>query len=456
MERTPQVSRLPWTALERWAVALTVIFLIAFGLLMLRRTAWRWEPMTDLTCYLRAAWAQQQGLSPYQVTNEGGLHYTYPPLLSILLLPLGEPPPPQVPHATAFRGLDAGNIRLTFSVALWYALSVALIFVGVHRLAAVLENEAGPPADPALTRRRWWAWRLVPTLVCLPAIGMTLSRGQVETMLFCCIALAIVALVRRQDFRAGLWLALPICIKVFPAALLLYALWRRRWRCLAGCMAGLILGFVIIPVSAIGPQRAWAQTYEHLQCALLPGIGLGGDRAFAHELTDMNTTDNCSILHVLHNLANRGAREQMAATHGTRITALAVALWMVAMLLMASGRRRQDPDSAVAVVLFLGLATTVMLIGNSVCHRHYLVLLLPLIMGMMACENFPLARTRTGRLSAAAMIFFIILMIVGALPTLDPFFRFWGLSLVGVVLLWAVGLAALRRLSATPVSSHTS
>ena len=63
------------------------------------------------------------------------------------------------------------------------------------------------------------------------------------------------ALVRGQRFRAGLCVAGAICLKIFPAYLLIVPLLRRDLRCLTGCAVGLFLGLVAIPVAAWGHAR---------------------------------------------------------------------------------------------------------------------------------------------------------------------------------------------------------
>ena len=68
-------------------------FLLAFGVLVEIRSAYMRRRMTDLNCYLRAAWAVRQGGADlYHVFDDNGWHYNYPPLFAILLTPLADPP----------------------------------------------------------------------------------------------------------------------------------------------------------------------------------------------------------------------------------------------------------------------------------------------------------------------------------------------------------------------------
>src|SRR5262249_25005179 len=146
-------------------------------------------------------------------------------------------------------------------IALFYGLNAAALLWALHRMAACLEarwrDPLGPPSPDA--RRRWWALRVLPALICIVQIGLSLSRGQVTTVILLCVCMMGASLLERRNFGAGLWLAGAICLKVSPAYLLLEPLMRRDWRCLAGCGFGLLIGLVLVPAAALGPQRALAE-----------------------------------------------------------------------------------------------------------------------------------------------------------------------------------------------------
>jgi hypothetical protein len=451
---TPR-RRLPWTKAERLGMLLALAIVVAFGLLTVRRTAWRWTPMTDFTVYLRAGWAVREGTSPYQVTNAQGWHYIYPPLFAILVAPLADPPDLPTTHEEAYRGLAAENLKLTCIVASWYMVSVILLMLALHWLAAAVEEKLPPPRDRAQARKRWWYWRLTPLLVCLPSILITLSRGQVELLILFCLAGAIAALLRGRQYQAGLWLALPICIKIIPAALLLYPLWRGQWRCLAGCAAGLLIGLVAIPVAALGPQTAWTYNKEFARVMLLPALGLGGalDSSRAHEIIEMNSTDNVSLLNVVYNMTHWPSLkpgERTLATPPIRMAALALAAAMVVITLAAAGRRRED--SPAALMLFLGLLIFVMLVGNPVCHRHYFTLLIPLGLGLAVAHDFGVRHTRRGTVALIGFSQALLLVGLCSLPDFRDLGNFWGVSLIGVLPLWSLGVAALWRCGRAPTT----
>src|SRR5947209_4175021 len=109
---SPRAAALtPW---ERLGLAAFFALFVAFGGLVELRTALLSRRMGDLDCFLRAAWAVRSGADLYDVTDDNGFHYNYPPLLAVLATPLADPP------------AGAGRARLLpypVSVGDWYALS---------------------------------------------------------------------------------------------------------------------------------------------------------------------------------------------------------------------------------------------------------------------------------------------------------------------------------------------
>lgn len=368
-------------ALTRWEKGLLCLFFagwIAFGVLVEIRSAFlKSRRYGDLGVYTRAAWAIREGISPYDITDSNGWHYHYPPLYAILMGPFAEPPPE---HATG------SEVPFAISVAACYLISLLCLAVGVHALASALEERsrhAEVRDGPAFTRR-WWLSRLLPVLICLPPIGHTLMRGQINLIVLLCVCLAAAAMLRDRRLWSGVWLALAACLKIYPAYLFLYPLARRDWRCLAGCGLGLLIGLIAVPVLRLGPTRT-AQLYkQQFEVVILRGLGASGDSARDKELMETTATDSQSFVAMIHNSLHldRDHRPNEASPVVRRAHWLAAAVFTL--LTLAAVWRR--PVSGPGVPLFLGALTLVMILTSPVCHTHYFVLLVPLIMGLMAWE----------------------------------------------------------------------
>src|SRR2546422_10095609 len=105
---------------ERLGLVALLVTILAFGVLIVIRSAFLDRPYTDLGCFLHAAWAVRTGNDIYAVTFNDW-YYNYPPLLAIFLVPLALPPAGQT---------TSGYLPLSVSAALWYVLSVVFLFWG--------------------------------------------------------------------------------------------------------------------------------------------------------------------------------------------------------------------------------------------------------------------------------------------------------------------------------------
>jgi hypothetical protein len=270
--------------------------------------------------------------------------------------------------------------------------------------------------------------------VCLVPIGHTLMRGQVNLLLLALLCAALAALLRGRRLQAGLWLSGAICIKMIPAFLLLYPIWRRDFRLLAGCALGLFLGLAAIPAAYFGPVQAYEQCRKLAEVMILPGLGLGKDKSRAEELINVTATDSQSILATLHNTLylDRATRPRDASQKVRIASWLIGGLLTLATLWVSRRRRVQGPP---AQVLFFGMLVLNMLFLSPVCHLHYFCLAVPVVMGLMAAsmEGQPTARISPWILCLLAM--FALCTLPAQIPGCEVL-RDCGLSLYGGLLLW--------------------
>ncbi len=444
-------------------LAVVLAALVIFGFVLERRTALRNQPMTDLGVFACAAGAVASDANLYAISDWHGWHYHYPPLMAILMRPFAHPLPEPLPEispgaartaantpwgynltgvSSQYCPLGARNARFFWIVAGWYLLSVALLLLSLHTLACGLEGARlsdGPPED-AVLRRRWWLRRLLPMLIVVTSIGSELSRGQVDLTLLAAIAFALYFAVRGRPWVAGLCLVFPACVKLFPALLGFWPLWRRRWAMIGGMLAGALLGLIAIPALVCGPTRTVALYRDWVNVLLLPGLGAGSDASRAAELTGMNSTDNQSLLAFIHNWSHRGltleARRQPASAAARAAAALA-GLAMLAAACWAAGRRRTENRRA--AYGFAGMLTGIMLLMSPVTHSFYLVLLIPLLMALVD-SGLDAGITPRRRLTLATILglFWVVDLIIrlvpknGVVPTL-------GLPTLTVLMLLTAG-----------------
>ena len=407
---------------QRGALVFLLLGFIVFGGIVEMRSAFMDRRHCDLDVYLRGAWAVRTGNDLYNITDDNNWHYNYPPLLAIALVPLADPPAGEN---------QAGMLPYALSVALWYLFSLACLAVAVHWLASALEKRFQFTSD--LTR--WWAFRLFPVLACLVPVGHTLMRGQVNMLVLLLFCGMLAGMLKGQGMRAGLCLAGAICIKLIPAFLLIYPLWRRDWRCLCGCALGSLIGLVLVPVAVFGPGKTLVLFQQYTEVLIRPALGTGTDASRAHELTNVVATDSQSLQAMLHNTLNRdlATRPRQPATW---VLAVNYLLGGVLTLLTLWPARRKNAN----IVLALGALILVMLFISPVCHLHYYVFALPLVMGFLA-QDFQ-RHNRVGRGIILLLSLNMITWIVPNLPGLE-LWREIGLATYGAFLIWLVAVVRL-------------
>jgi hypothetical protein len=449
-----------WSFTRRERIWLTVgiCLLIAYGVLLERRTALRHVPMTDLGVFAIASEAVWSDENPYTIPDWHGWHYQYPPTLAILFLPLAEPlpkiPPPheqrtaantpwgyEVAGFSGYYGLDDQNRRFFFIVAVWYLLSVVFVVLSAQALASALEGSAlkSPPPEEKVKRRRWWMLRLLPLLVCAGSLGAEFSRGQVGVLMLLAITFGIYLAVNKRDFKAGLCLAFPAAVKLFPPFLLIYPFWRRQWRMAAGVMAGLILFLVIIPGIALGPNRTIELYHVWLQVLAEPALGHGSDTSRLHELTGMTSTDNQSLLAAIHNwryysLPRADRPEEAAQWERNLVYVVSAAMLMG--LGFAVGIRRRDSRRELLVIagLLIGLAFVV----SPIVHGFYHLLMLPLVAALLDQGLAREPRHAADWKLLLPVFVFMVVDLMSPTPVIGTALRDLGAPLLSLIyLMWA-------------------
>jgi hypothetical protein len=453
---------------ERLWLAVGLFALLAFGVNVEQRTALRRTPMTDLGVFSCAAGAVWSGENLYTITDWHGWHYQYPPALAILFAPMALPVPIAPPILDVgvartesntpwgydiashrrFYGLHWENARFFCIVAIWYILSVALILLSAHALACALErrNLKDPPPEGRRERRRWWWLRTLPLLVCAGSLGTDLSRGQVDVVMLAAMSFGIYLAAAGREWKAGFWLSLPATVKLFPVLLMIYPVWRRRWRMIAGAAVGIVLAIAILPALALGPARTIELYQNWVQVLAKPALGQGADTSRTRELTGMAGTDNQSLLAFIHNWRYHGLPRQQRPPQAPRIERFAAyaigALMLLGVTLAIGTRWRHTPGD---LLIIAGLLIGVALVVNPVSHNYYFLLLLPLVAGLLNRGLRDPAGLAPDLKMLLVVAVFMLTDMVARLPAIGPWLRDLGLPLLSLVAMMAMGAMALRE-----------
>ena len=180
----------------------------------------------DLTTYLAAARAVEQGQSPYSLPL--AFPYVYPPFLAFALIPLSHLPD-------------------DVALAIWFGLSVAAIVWALrHTLRAAFTELRSASVTPVLA---------VLIGVSYPIFQSNLRNAQVN---FFVVALAVAAVSARSPAGRAIGWAAAVAIKIVPAALAPFFVRRGQWRvclvaaivlCAACLLPGVTLGASVVPLT---------------------------------------------------------------------------------------------------------------------------------------------------------------------------------------------------------------
>jgi hypothetical protein len=411
----------PW---EKLGLGLFGLLVVGFGAVTVLRAAYQETPKTDFGVYARAGWAVLTGQDIYDVMDDHGWHYAYPPPFAVVMAPLA--------HPYRFLPQD-GYLPFAASAGIWYFLSVAALAYAVHAFAAAVR-----PDLPAGSRW-WWYARTVPVYACLGGIGHTLGRGQVNTLVVALAAAGFAAAVRDRRFAGGAWLASAAVLKIIPTLFVLFPLARRDGRGLLGAAAAVVVLIGVVPAAVWGVEGAVAVNAKMVRVVLGPVFSADGDQTRAKELHGLTATDSQSVQTAVQAwlYPDPAARPDHAAP-AAKFAHLGVC---GAMLLATAwvGFRRLGPAPADQLV-YLGCLAAVMTVATPVSHMHYYAFVLPLAAGVW------LRDLGADRRAVAALAAWGVLTAVPLFP--GPVFdrlRECGLGPAATIALWGYGLQLVAR-----------
>jgi hypothetical protein len=441
MDHTPATVWL--TKYQRAGLWLLLFTVLIFGVVVENRSVFLKRHMTDADVYFRTAWAVRTGADLYEVKDTNGWHYQYPPFLAVIMMPLADPPP----------GADrTGMLPYPVSIALWYLISVACLAIGIHWFASALEPALHRSLGTLAVRGSadWWSLRVIPLLVCLPSVGRALSRGQINLLvLMLFFAMAALVAARRRTL-AGASLGVAIGIKLIPGFLLLYGIWRRDWRFLAGSIGGLLFTIVLVPAVVMGPARTLQSTEKFCQVLLGPALVGGGDEIRNKELLDVNGTDSQAFKAIINNTryasVNREKRPAVVPPW-VQIAHLALVALFTGITLWFG--RAARPGDVIYNFIFIGCLMVIMIPTSPVSHTHYFVYVLPLVIALMAHAWDLHHRPRLGAFYIALFLSNIFLNVI-CMPMSASLLKDLGVSLYAALILWGVGIHAMHQRSKMP------
>jgi alpha-1,2-mannosyltransferase len=312
----------------------------------------------DFSAYAQAAHAVAAGTSPYAYFNGGTLvmsGFDYPPFAAVLLRPLA-------------------TLSQRWQELTWLWLSLAALVGG-----AVITARALLPST--------WPRVRIGILVALtfPPATYNLWHGQMNTVIFLMLALALSDYLSGHRTRCGIILGVAAGIKLAPVVLLLVLIRRGWWRAaLAGVAAG--AGTLAIGVGALG----WSVTRQYLT-SVIPV--LNRDNGWIYNQTWNGVVNRLTAHSVLT------VDSPSALLHGvaTLLSVATVVLVLIAVSRRERTRAERGAEFACGVVAML-------LVGAIAWYPVYVHLLIAIAAAAgLAHERGKLGRAMAGW-SASALV----------------------------------------------------
>jgi len=341
---------------------------------------------SDLMAYLAAARALLAGQDPYVI--QGRFYYMYPLPLAVLSIPL------------AF-------LPWKLAVTLWFLVSVGALVWAADVLAELATEHLDLETGPSLER---WGFGAALWFLLFDPIQNNLVNGQINFQLLLLCLLFLRALLGGRQVRAAVFLAAAVSIKITPALLLAFAVVRRRWGIAAVAVMGTI-ALWLSPLPLVG--RDLFRFYGTFLGYVLPFAAQGLFPAPHGVAFSVNRL--VSLL-----------PDGWAGPLWGRAVAAGLPLAVLALLEVAGLRRRSSARDVWIFAAYL----LVILLATPFSEVHHLAYLVP---AASLVSLFAVSRgDRPGRLAAAGLVVFWILLWGGRLDRSGPFF------FLAIVLLLAV------------------
>jgi len=179
-------------------------------------------------------------------------------------------------------------------------------------------------------------------------------------------------------------------LKAFPATLLVFYLWRRRWRLIGWTLGAMLVGGLILPAMIFGWQRNLTYWKEWTTIVAGPSLGDNTARAASQlngQLLNLEKRDNYALPSILWRVTHR---------EESRLIANSLGLIMAAIMLLVAGWQRKRNE---LWLISAGLVWLLLILPVSQLHYH-LLLLLPVTMLAAQRKSRPVQIVLIGYASA--------------------------------------------------------
>ncbi|UCG58368.1 MAG: DUF2029 domain-containing protein [Phycisphaerales bacterium] len=384
---------------------------------------------SDIGCFYSATTQLNNGI--------GGDLYTLPDPAT------GWPMCMSVPGLVIFQPLSLLSPFLAATI--WAVFNLALLAVSVVLLCKFLDR----------LDHRWDIYQeALPSaiiILLLLSVG-SIQVGQYSVLFVACWILYLYSVAGRRNYLAGILLAIPSAIKLYPAMMLAVPVFcRGNRRGLTKQVLSFVLGvlflFVIVPRLVYGP-RAW-----ELNKSFFQNIIFGGSAKLS-QVQSLDTPANQSLDTVMlrylsHDPAFHSRFPNVPHLHLERGQVLLVAhIVRVLMVLASTGFallwwRRHDKHSAYAVMAMFALWSATLYVALPEVKARYAIYAFGSFLPLLAVAAQAKARSdRRGHILYSVLVLLCLILVLQFIPVS---LQAYGVGFLGAVILW---IANLRNIAA--------
>ncbi len=149
----------------------------------------------------------------------------YPPFFSLLFAPLVPLPP-------------------AIGASIWFLVSLGLSAGATWLSVETIREKLEGPLNKS--------YYIFPFVLMAGIIGSNLETAQVNIVIVFVLCLALYTFRRGGDVTAGVLLALITALKLTPGLLIVYFIYKRAWKVVAGAIVGMVVFWFIVPPLVFG------------------------------------------------------------------------------------------------------------------------------------------------------------------------------------------------------------
>jgi hypothetical protein len=407
---------------KRATIVVLLILIVTLGASTVYRASISPKERTDFTVYRAAGQAVLAGTNIYEAHNTRGWLFMSLPAFAVAMVPFAW-------------------INVFWGSLLWYLLSVGMIGHAVH-----LSVKMARRLFPGCPLEDFWLYVLSLLLV-LPQTMSGITRGQPSLLVAYLVTLGAWCYLQKREWIAGACLAASIVVKVFPALMLAYFVWKRRWLMALAMAVWLALLILVVPSMVFGVRGNQSLLCQWLTLVAERVSTTGAAKDERYQQTfDPHLKRNQSLQAVVirwfvsDETDAEGANGRLLIAR--RVAAVLNGVVLV-VLIWTCRRSVRERDFGRALLQLCAVIPAMLFLSPIAWNHYYTAIILPVTVGIAAaCE-------KNGTVSRAFLVGLALYFIGSVLGLTVPALQVRGILFLGTLALWTVFCIASVSDSAT-------